>query len=114
MRLRLRFSQQAVQDIEDVLAYTLGHFGQRRHEQYKLLIRQALAEIASRPNAPPARHRPEIHADARTFHIARAGKRARHFFLYRVIEGQSIDIGRLLHDSMDLQRHLPDGFASQD
>jgi plasmid stabilization system protein ParE len=26
--------------------------------------------------------------------------------LYRVVAGQTIEIARILHDSMDLQRHL--------
>lgn len=30
---------------------------------------------------------------------------------YRVVGDQYIDIGRLLHDSMEMTRHLPDGFS---
>jgi plasmid stabilization system protein ParE len=32
--------------------------------------------------------------------------------MYRVAAGRIIEIGRILHDSMDLQRHLP--FADEE
>ena len=114
MKFKLRFSKSAVRDIEEVLAYTLAQFGQQKTEQYKELIRQALAEIATDPNHPPAKYRPEIHADARTFHLARRGRRARHLFLYRVIGNEFVDIARLLHDSMEIERHLPEGLDLKD
>lgn len=106
-RFKLRFSKHAVQDIADVLGYTLTQFGEQKFREYQELIRKALTDIAANPDLAQAKHRPELHVDARTFHIARPGKRARHFFIYRV-KGEFIDIARLLHDSMDLRRHLPD------
>jgi toxin ParE1/3/4 len=107
---RVRFSRHALQDIDEVLAHTLAQFGPRKFEEYQELIRQAMTDIAGDPNAHPARRRAEIHPDARTFHIGRRGKRARHFLLYYVASDQRIHIGRLLHDSMDLRRHLAEGF----
>jgi toxin ParE1/3/4 len=35
-------------------------------------------------------------------HIARHGRRGRHFLLYRIHEGGIIEIGRILHDQMDV------------
>jgi toxin ParE1/3/4 len=96
--------------MDAILTHTYDQFGARKHREYQKLIVAALAEIASRPNGPRARHMPGIHPDARTLHISRRGKPARHFFLYRVMEDEFIHIGRLLHDSMDLKRHLPKGF----
>ena len=60
MKRRLRLSKRAVQDIEDVLGYTLAQSGQRKHEEYKALIREALADIATHPDRPPARERAEL------------------------------------------------------
>jgi toxin ParE1/3/4 len=113
MSFRLRISAAAVRDIEQVLAHTLQEFGLRQYEEYKDLIRTALAEIAANPNRPTARLRPELHPNARTFHLARPGRHARHFLLYRVV-GDYVDVGRLLHDSMDLRRHLPKGLRTHD
>jgi toxin ParE1/3/4 len=109
-RPTLRFSKRAVQDIKNVLAYTLTQFGEQKHHEYKELIRRALSDIVIDSSRHPARGRPELHRDARTFHIARSGQPARHFFLYRVVGNEFIDIARLLHDAMYLQRHLPDRF----
>jgi len=44
-----------------------------------------------------------------TLHVARAGRRGRHFVLYRIAspsEPPGIDVLRLLHDSMDPARHV--------
>jgi len=109
---KLRFSKDAVADIEKVLSHTLRRFGGIKHAQYKELMRRALAEIAASPCAWPAQHRPEIHRDARVFHIGRRGKPARHLFLYRISGEEFVDIGRLLHDSMDIRRHSPEGFEA--
>lgn len=113
MKYKLRFSRQAVQDIADVLAFTAEQFGQGQRQRYQQIIGQALAEIADDPENMHARRRPEIHAEARTMHLARRGRPARHFLLYRVTSDQFVDIGRLLHDSMELRRHLPPGFEMQ-
>jgi toxin ParE1/3/4 len=45
-------------------------------------------------------------------HISRRGRRGRHFLLYRVVDGQIIEIGRILYDRMDPQRHPP--FPAED
>ena len=37
-------------------------------------------------------------------------RRPRHFILYRPAAAKSIDVGRLLHDAMDLGRHLSNAF----
>src|SRR5438093_13629627 len=98
MSIKLRFSSDAVRDIEEVLAHTQEQFGERQRERYKALIRDALADIGHDPEAPPAKRRPEIHRDARTFHLSRRGRHARHYFLYRIVESEGqrfVQIGRL-------------------
>jgi toxin ParE1/3/4 len=115
MKYKLRFSACAIHDMQQVLEHTLREFGESNHEQCKALIRQALLDIAADPDRPPAKRRPELHPTARTFHIARRRKRARHFFLYRIDGKQRyVDVGRFLHDSMDLERHLPERFSPDD
>jgi toxin ParE1/3/4 len=113
MSFRIRISAAAVRDIEQVLGHTLREFGLLQYEEYKDLIRTALADVSANPNRLSARRRAELHPHARTFHIARPGRHARHFLLYRII-GDYVDVGRLLHDSMDLRRHLPKGYAARD
>ncbi len=36
------------------------------------------------------------------------GRKGRHLVVFRIADGQAIDVIRLLHDSMDLAKHLPD------
>jgi toxin ParE1/3/4 len=43
----------------------------------------------------------------RTLHIARRGRRGRHFLMYRVAQATTIEVVRILHDRMELTRHLP-------
>ena len=95
------------------MAFTLEQFGPKQHKRYQQIIGNALAEIAADPEDIHAKRRPEIHPQARTMHLARQGRPARHFFLYRVVNDQFVDIGRLLHDSMEIRRHLPAGFETQ-
>src|SRR4051794_5422059 len=109
MKFQLRISTRAVRDIEEVLAHTLEHFGASQQEGYRSLIRDALRDISTDPVVFPAKHRPELRRGARTFHIGRRGRPARHFFLYRVSEQGFVEVARLLHDSMDLEQHLPEG-----
>ena len=50
-----------------------------------------------------------------TLHVARVGRRGRHLVLYRIAgasEPSTIDVFRLLHDSMDPVRHV--GSAADD
>jgi toxin ParE1/3/4 len=36
------------------------------------------------------------------------GRKGRHLVVFRMADAQAIDVIRLLHDSMDLAKHLPD------
>ncbi len=110
MSYQLRISNQAQRDIEEVLAWTLREFGESKYDEYRRLIREALIDLSANPDV--GRHRPELSETARTFHIARRGRRARHFFLLRVTEGNVVEIARLLYDGMDLSAHLPPEFEA--
>jgi plasmid stabilization system protein ParE len=57
--------------------------------------------------APGSVARGEILPNLRTLHIARRGRRGRHFILYRPAQGQVIEVLRILHDAMEMARHIP-------
>jgi toxin ParE1/3/4 len=114
MKYTLRFSTQAVRDISEVLAFTLHQFGDKQRAVYQQIIRDALEELATDPENPRSKRRPEIHPDTWTMHVGRRGKRARHLLLYRIKNDRFVDIARLLHDSMEIERHLPPDFVSED
>ncbi len=50
---------------------------------------------------------PGVHRGAKILHAARAGRKAGRFILYKAQGGDHIVIGRILHDAMDIERHIP-------
>jgi len=93
---------------------TLNRFGLLKHDQYNDLIKLALVDIAKDPQALPAKHRDELHPDAMVFHLGRAGKKARHFFVYRIADDGVVEVARLLYDGMNIVRHLPADYLDSD
>lgn len=110
----------AKQDIEAVLRWTLEQWGEQASVRYEALLVRAIIDIATDPDLPGSSRRPEIASSARTYHLthsrnrvaAHVGrvKRPRHFLLYRTRPDGIVEIGRVLHESMDLGKHLPDEF----
>jgi toxin ParE1/3/4 len=67
----------------------------------------ALAALYQGPDLPDSQPRGEIRPGLRSLHIARKGRRGRHFILYRTAGAERIEVVRILHDSMDVSRYLP-------
>jgi toxin ParE1/3/4 len=119
---RFVVSPAAERDIESILAWTHQRFGASGRLRYEALVVQAIVDVADDPERPGSRSRPEIAAAVRTYHLCHsrnrvevsAGRvrRPRHLLLYRTCDNGRIEIGRVLHDNMDLSRHLPEGYAA--
>ncbi len=115
-------SPAAERDIESILAWTHERFGASGRLRYEALLVRAILDVADDPERIGSRSRPEIAAAARTYHLyhsrnrveSSAGRvrRPRHFLLFRTCDDGHIEIGRVLHDSMDLSRHLPEGYGA--
>jgi toxin ParE1/3/4 len=113
-------SPRARSDIASILAWTEENFGPRTLRRYAKLIATAIEQIAEDPERAGSSPRPEIGEHCRTYHLyfsrttaGRAGDRIRqprHLLLYRVTESNTLEIGRVLHESMDFLAHLPDGY----
>lgn len=107
-------------DIANILAWTEEHFGPQTMMRYGRLIATAIEQVAVNPELIGSISRPEIADHCRTYHLffsrksaGRTGDRIRqprHFLLYRVTESKVVEIGRVLHDSMELSAHLPEGY----
>src|SRR4030081_3944863 len=102
---RVRLGATAELDFANILRWTAENFGSQQSRLYGDSIVRTIGELADGPDAPGSKARDEIMPGVRTLHVARHGRRGRHFLLYRVVRGRDIEIGRILHDSMDLQRH---------
>jgi toxin ParE1/3/4 len=107
----------AEQDIEAVLRWSEEQFGEQARLRYEALLVQAIEDVATQPDLPGSHSRIEIAASCRTYHLyhsrknvaVRFGrvKRPRHFLVCRTRAEGLVEIGRVLHDSTDLERHLP-------
>jgi toxin ParE1/3/4 len=112
---RYRLSEAAQGDIVDVLAWTHERFGEPARLRYESLIVAALRDVATAPERPGSLARPELGAGVRSWHLrlSRAQvepgvnvvRRPRHFLVYRFEPGR-VEVGRLLHDAMELAQHL--------
>ena len=97
-------------DVEDIFDWTQTQFGEAQAFAYLDTLSAALESLADGPDVTGARQRDEIARGLRTLHVARLGRKGRHFILFRIRrdnEHDVIDVLRLLHDSMDLARHVP-------
>jgi len=113
-----RLTDAAEVDIIDILAWSETQFGEAARTRYERLIVTALLDIAGEPARPGSLARPELGADVRSWHLRGSRERARgpdgvvqrprHFLVYRFIDPALIVIGRVLHDAMELERHLRD------
>ena len=114
---RYRLSAAAQADIVDILARTEERFGRVARIRYETLIVTAIRDIAEDPERPGAPVRPELGIGARSWHFrlsrdrasGRSGpvRRPRHLIVFRIGKGGIIEIGRVLHDAMELERHRP-------
>lgn len=115
-----RLSGAAKEDIVQILAYTEVNFGEVARVRYERLLIVALRDIAADPERVGSIARGELGNDIRSYHLRCSRDRARaehgivlrprHFLLYRRTL-QVIGIGRVLHDAMELQRHLPTSYG---
>jgi toxin ParE1/3/4 len=114
---RIRLSAPAEQDIENILEHSEANFGENARLRYEALLEAALYEISANPDRPAVRLRPELGPGIRTYHLFHARdrartmngvvKRPRHLLVFRISTPDILDIGRVLHDAMDLAEHLP-------
>jgi toxin ParE1/3/4 len=111
---RVRLGEQAERDFTDILQWTAGNFAARQAQTYQRTLEASVQELANGPLIAGARLRNELLRGAYTLHVARHGRRGRHLLLYRVIGDRMIEIARILHDSMELRRHVPDSSADED
>jgi toxin ParE1/3/4 len=106
----LRLSAASEADFRKILRWTVECFGSAQSRVHADTLSSALRALGAGPDIVGVKERPEIGGNIRTLHVARNGRKGRHFILFRVggSEGENvIDVLRLLHDSMDLERHLP-------
>lgn len=110
LKWTVRLAATAEKDFLDILDWTASQFGARQHRLYAGMLIDAITALQEGPAAIGVKARPELGKDIYALPIARKGRRGRHFIVFRAAEIADklyIDILRILHDSMDLTRHIP-------
>jgi toxin ParE1/3/4 len=116
-----RLARAAMADIVDLLAYTEANFGEVGRLRYERLLITAMRDIAAEPERIGSLSRPEFGPHVRSYHLRHSREHARtehgivlrprHFLLYRFANPSLIGIGRVLHDAMEIERHIPRDFG---
>jgi toxin ParE1/3/4 len=104
---RVRISDEALLDFANILRWTTKKFGAGQARLYRNTLVATVGELGKGPDLPGVKLRDDILPGLRILHVARHGRRGRHFVIYRVAGDRIIEIARILHDQMDLQRHVP-------
>lgn len=107
MEWKVRMQKTASQDYGDIIKWTRKSFGEKQAQTYRVTLNMALEALRDGPNIVGVKQRDDIASGILTLHVARQGRKGRHFLLFRICSEQIIDVLRLLHDSMDLEHHLP-------
>jgi toxin ParE1/3/4 len=106
----VRLTAAAEVDFEDILRWTVERFGDAQARAYAETLSSALEALVAGPSVIGAKARDDIAKGLFTLHVARQGRKGRHFVVFRIgrdREREVIEVLRLLHDAMDLPRHLP-------
>jgi toxin ParE1/3/4 len=104
----LEISSAALKDYQDILAWTLDYFGAQQARIYAQVIESAFEDLQQGPDVVGVKWRPQLGPRIASLHVARNGYKGRHLVIFSVPAGTNcnvIKVVRLLHDSMDLQRH---------
>lgn len=100
----------AKKDFENIVDWTFDQFGERQAIVYKETVLAALHALTDGPTTIGVKERRDIAKGLFTLHVARGGRQGRHLVLFRLAEkrrARTIEVLRLLHDGMDLERHVP-------
>jgi len=106
----VRLTAAAEADFEGILRWTSEQFGPAQARVYAGTLSAALQSLAEGPKTIGAKSRDDIAKGVFMLHVARKGRKGRHFILFRIGNDKgrkAIEVLRLLHDAMDLVRHLP-------
>src|SRR5882762_1527285 len=79
---RVRLGAVAELDFANILKWTADNFGPQQSRIYRDTLVRAIGELANGPDVAGSKARDEIMPGLRTLHIARHGRRGRHFLLY--------------------------------
>ena len=97
---KYRLTQKAVADLADIWNYTYDKWSENQADKYYQLLIDTFDQIADNP---------ELGEDYSIVIEDLSGFRAgRHIIFYRNVEGDKIEVVRILHEQIDLGNRLLD------
>lgn len=110
---KYRLTHTAQTDISSILAWSHDQFGEEARKRYEALMTTAIRDAATRSDDVVRKDRPELGDGGFSWHLAHSRirspggnvRRPRHFLICRY-DGDVLVVGRVLHDAMELRRHL--------
>ena len=95
---KFNLTNNSVKDLSDIWHYTVEAWSESQADKYYKLLLNACSSIAKKPQIGKVYE--EIYPELK-------GKRtSKHIILFRVMDDQSIEITRILHERMDLKNKL--------
>jgi toxin ParE1/3/4 len=94
---KLHLTQEARDDLRDLLQHTLETWGRRQHDSYRTLVLRTLRNLAHVPGL--GRKREELGADVRSFPVGQ------HVVIYW-FNDQELVVFRIMHSRMDFENDL--------
>ena len=95
---KFKLTNNAVKDLSDIWHHTVEAWSESQADKYYELLLNACSSIAKKPQIGKVYE--EIYPELK-------GKRtSKHIIFYRVMDDQSIEITRILHERMDLKYKL--------
>lgn len=112
---KLTITIPARSDLLGIRTYTVERYESKAANSYDALLKQAIRDVREDPYRLGSKERPEISKNIRSYHTmlsrSRAGstvKKPRHFIFYFLPNENEAVISRVLHDSRDIVRHIPE------
>ncbi|MCC8396931.1 type II toxin-antitoxin system RelE/ParE family toxin [Paraburkholderia sp. MMS20-SJTR3] len=105
----VRVSTVAQDDFSRIIGWTTREFGPQQARVYSQTLRSTLRDMAAGPALTGVAARDDIAPGLLTLHVARKGRKGRHFVMFRVVSDETrvLDVVRILHDAMDPALHIP-------
>jgi len=101
---RVNITRPAELDLAEIAAWTEEAFGPVQEVRYRETILSAIIALQQGPEVRGSR---PLSDTLRVLHCARSGRKASHLIVYRIGHPKEIDVLRILHERMDISRHVP-------
>ena len=94
-------------DFAHIIAWTAERFGRRQAEVYRETLVEAIVALREGPEIHGVRLRRDLDPGIMTLSVARHRRKGRHLIVFRnAPRPMTITVLRILHDAMDLRRHM--------